>query len=135
MKVVINYYPIKSINIIYVLKLISGKYYIGKTTSLSKRIRQHMTGNGSLWTKMYKPVELIQTYYSHCIFDEDVTTKIMMLKHGIDNVRGGTYTQVILDECKKKVIEFEFRTALDLCFNCGKDTHFKSKCPEYNIKK
>lgn len=128
--IVNNNYGLKVINIIYVLKLNSDKYYIGKTISLSKRIRQHMNGYGSLWTKIHKPIELLTTYSSQCIFDEDTITKVMMLKYGIDNVRGGTYTQITLDECKKKVLELEFRTALDLCFNCGKDTHFKSNCRE-----
>ena len=39
----------------YILKSIpTGKFYIGSTSNLEKRLERHNKG-GSLWTKRYKP--------------------------------------------------------------------------------
>lgn len=45
---------------IYVLALRSGRYYVGKTANLEKRLREHSEGRGSAWTRKYKPVKLIE---------------------------------------------------------------------------
>ena len=55
---------------IYILKLGDGKYYIGKTKNVEKRWTEHITGNGSGWTKRYKPMSLIKTVVSTSYFDE-----------------------------------------------------------------
>ena len=41
---------------IYILKLSNNKYYIGKSNNIFIRYRQHLNGNGSFWTKKYKPL-------------------------------------------------------------------------------
>jgi predicted GIY-YIG superfamily endonuclease len=41
---------------IYILKLEHNKYYIGKTNNVNKRLNDHMSNNGSQWTKKYKPI-------------------------------------------------------------------------------
>ena len=46
--------------VIYCLKLESNKYYIGLTTDLKKRINCHISGRGAVFTKTYKPIELIE---------------------------------------------------------------------------
>ena len=43
---------------IYILKCQQGKYYIGKTHNPEFRINNHQYGNGSAWTKKYKPIQL-----------------------------------------------------------------------------
>jgi predicted GIY-YIG superfamily endonuclease len=45
---------------IYVLKLEQEKYYIGKTNNPQFRLDNHFTSNGSEWTKLYKPVFLLE---------------------------------------------------------------------------
>lgn len=37
--------------IIYTLQLEKNKYYVGKTTNLEKRLKEHFNGFGSEWTK------------------------------------------------------------------------------------
>ena len=51
---------------IYILKLEKGKYYIGKSNKLNKRLTDHFTLYGSGWTKKYKPVKVIETI-NNCI--------------------------------------------------------------------
>lgn len=45
---------------IYVLKLIQNKYYIGKTSkNIFDRFYKHIKCNGAIWTKLYRPINMI----------------------------------------------------------------------------
>ena len=113
---------------IYILKLKEGKYYIGKTNNIEKRWNEHITGNGSGFTKKYKPISLIKTIKSISHFDEDKYVKEYMSKYGIDNVRGGTYSNIDLDDNCIAVLEKEIRHSKNECMRCGRDTHFIKDC-------
>lgn len=120
---------------IYALELDSGKYYIGKTSrDVSIRVQEHTTGNGSEWTSTYKPVKIIENYQSDSQFEEDILTKKYMIKHGIDNVRGGSYTKFVLDEWQIKSLEHEFKSVSDCCYKCGEKGHFANVCPGENFQ-
>ena len=110
------------------LKLKEKKYYIGKTKNIEKRWNDHITGNGSGWTKKYKPISLITTVLSTSYFDEDKYVKEYMSKYGIENVRGGTYSNIELDDNCISVLEKEIRHSKNLCTRCGRDTHFIKDC-------
>jgi len=113
---------------IYILKLKENKYYIGKTKNIEKRWNDHIAGNGSGWTKKYKPISLIKTVLSTSYFDEDKYVKEYMSKYGIENVRGGTYSNIDLDDNCISVLEKEIRHSKNLCTRCGRDTHFIKDC-------
>ena len=113
---------------IYILKLGDGKYYIGKTKNVEKRWAEHITGNGSGWTKRYKPMSLIKTVVSTSYFDEDKYVKEYMSKYGIENVRGGTYSNIDLDTNCISVLEKEIRHSKNLWTRCGRNTHFIKDC-------
>jgi predicted GIY-YIG superfamily endonuclease len=113
---------------IYILKLREGKYYIGKTKNVEKRFNEHITGNGSGWTKKYKPISLIKSVVSTSYFDEDKYVKEYMAKYGIENVRGGTYSNIDLDANCISVLEKELWHSKNLCTRCGRDTHFIKEC-------
>ena len=114
---------------IYILKCEQNRYYIGKTErSLDSRIKEHFLNNGSEWTRMYKPIKLIKTIPNADAFDEDKYTKIYMKQYGINNVRGGTYTQINLPEYSKRALEKELCSASNLCFRCNRTGHFASEC-------
>ena len=78
---------------IYVLRLEKGKYYVGYSGEIETRIASHFLGNGSLWTKKYKPIEVLSVRPGDVLL-ENVTTIAMMAKHGYENVRGGKYCKV-----------------------------------------
>ena len=40
-------------------------------------------------------------------------------QYGIDNVRGGSYCKMVLEEEVKKLIQKEIYTSENKCFNCG----------------
>ena len=120
---------------IYALELDSSKYYIGKTLrDVSTRFEEHKHENGSEWTSMYKPVNIIEQYQSDNQFEEDTLTKKYMIKYGIDNVRGGSYTKIVLDEWQIKSLEHEFKSVSDCCYKCGEKGHFAKVCPGENFQ-
>ncbi len=114
---------------IYVLKLKYGKYYIGKTNNPKFRLESHFNSNGSLWTRKYKPLQVIELISNCDEFDEDKHTKRYMKKYGIENVRGGSYVQLELDEKTEYFLEKELSSSRDACFICGEKGHWARDCP------
>jgi predicted GIY-YIG superfamily endonuclease len=117
---------------IYVLKLQGGKYYVGKSSDVIGRYQQHVNGQGSSWTKKYKPISLLDCKSDVSPFEEDKVVKEYMSKYGIDNVRGGSYTQIILDAVQTEALNREIRGGTDACHQCGQKGHFVKFCPNKN---
>lgn len=121
---------------IYILKCEQNKYYIGKTKKDPKiRYQKHINGRGSVWTKKYKPINIISIYKNCDAYDEDKYTKIYMEKYGIDNVRGGSYTTNNLSEETKNFLQKEIDSAQDKCRGCGQIGHFYRYCPNKHKNK
>jgi predicted GIY-YIG superfamily endonuclease len=57
---------------IYCLKLRSGKYYVGKTNNINFRLSDHFDGNGSEWTRIYKPVSVYTIKHNCDDFDSSI---------------------------------------------------------------
>jgi predicted GIY-YIG superfamily endonuclease len=113
---------------IYVLKLEGGKYYVGKSKNVAERYKQHLSGDGATWTRSHKPLKLVESRPLKNDHDETNLTKDLMKKYGVDNVRGGAYVSLVLDEATKSVLEREFRGNTDACFKCGEIGHFAGRC-------
>jgi predicted GIY-YIG superfamily endonuclease len=114
---------------VYVLTCQNGKFYIGRTKDTIQRMNYHFSEkNQTVWTKVHKPVKLIKVIENCDAYDEDKYTKMYMAKHGIDNVRGGTYTQLELEENVKKFLLKEITTAENRCYKCGGIGHFAKYC-------
>jgi predicted GIY-YIG superfamily endonuclease len=113
---------------IYVLKLEGGRYYVGKTNNLIKRYEEHLSGRGSAWTKLHKPIKLEKSIENVSPFEEDKITKEYMSKYGIDKVRGGSYVETELSDFQKDALNTEIWAAKDCCTNCGRKGHFVKDC-------
>lgn len=113
---------------IYILKLENNKYYVGKTSHPKTRIDQHFANQGSSWTKKHNPID-IEAIIPDCDdYDEDKYVKKYMDKFGIDNVRGGTFSQIKLKEEDSDFIEKSSISSNDKCLKCGKKGHFAKRC-------
>jgi len=113
---------------IYILELENGKYYVGRTVNADLRIDKHFNHNGSYWTAKHKPRKVIRIMNNCNIYDEDKYTLQMMAQYGVDNVRGGSFTKIILPDNEIEVITKMINNANDHCFNCY-ENHFVRDCP------
>lgn len=116
-------------SVVYILRLESQKYYVGTSSNLPRRLKDHFSGRGSVWTKKYKPLEVVGIIENRDIFTEDNTTKTLMFEHGIEEVRGGTYCRVKLSPCDVATIQKEYRGVNNLCYICG-GRHLIYRCKE-----
>ena len=119
---------------IYILLLELNKYYIGKTNNPDIRIDNHFNCYGSEWTKIYKPIKVYELISDCDSYDEDKYTLKYMEKEGINNVRGGSFSQIELSEEQIKLISQMIKGASDKCFNCGESGHFIKDCIESKIQ-
>lgn len=85
---------------LYVLKLQQGKYYVGITSQTpEKRFQEHLHGRKTYWTEKYPPLEIYDTKdLGNSTIEEsrkfeNIVTRRYMKERGINNVRGGNYTQ------------------------------------------
>ena len=114
--------------LIYVLLLNDNCYYIGKTTKhVEERFNEHMKGSAA-WTMLHRPIKIIETLNTTNPMEEDSVTKKYMLKYGIENVRGGSYTQIILDDWMIQALKHEFSSIDNCCYKCKKPGHFAKEC-------
>ena len=86
--------PILVYPIIYVLELEESKYYVGITTNLNYRWAQHLAGDGAKWTRLYKPLRILEVHTENCDeAKENEITQAFCAKFGRENVRGGSWTK------------------------------------------
>jgi len=95
---------------VYVLRLEGGRYYIGSSDNVTQAYEEHLNGNGSAWTRKYKPVLLDLVFSNGSPLQEDKITKEFMSDHGIDKVRGGSYieeelSEIQIDTIKKDILK------------------------------
>lgn len=113
---------------LYVLECADGAFYVGRTSDLSQRFRQHWCGAGSAWTLAHPPVAAIAVRPLTSPLDEDTEVKRLMLTHGIDLVRGGSYSSVALSAPTTAALQRELWHAKDLCILCGGADHWANNC-------
>jgi predicted GIY-YIG superfamily endonuclease len=113
---------------VYVLKLVGGRYYVGKALDIIGRYQEHINGNGSSWTKKYRPLSLVESRDNVSPFEEDKVVKEYMAKYGIENVRGGSYVTENLSDFHLDALKMEIWAANDCCTQCGRSGHFVKDC-------
>lgn len=85
---------------LYALRLECGKYYVGFTNDVDRRFKRHSKGKGAMWTRMYKPLEIIEVreipldQHARVAFLEDDMTVEYAMKYGSEHVRGGGFCQM-----------------------------------------
>jgi predicted GIY-YIG superfamily endonuclease len=86
--------PVVVSPLVYVLKLKDNKVYVGITMNFNLRYAQHLAGEGANWTRLHKPIEVMEIIPNAYEGLEKAKTLECMNEHGWDNVRGGPWCQV-----------------------------------------
>jgi putative endonuclease len=117
-----NFYPIftrtRFENIMkgymYILECANGKYYVGSTNNLKKRIAEHQLGEGANFTSKHLPVKLVY-------FEE--FRRIDLAFDREKQVQGWSRK-------KKESLIYGDRDQLHGLSECKNETHFKNKPKE-----
>jgi hypothetical protein len=130
--------PLRKPSFVYTLKLADGCWYVGTTNHPPSRLKQHREGGGSEWTRQHpptskgfdglKPPSGGASDEAQARIDEDAEVKRLMRLHGIDKVRGGTYSRVVLSRADVKALSKELRHAEGGCLRCGHQSHWVTGC-------
>ena len=99
----------RPIEVIYILRLEHGYWYIGRTTNMERRYMQHISGKGAKWTFLHRPLAIHETISLKSEKHEDEITIEYMKKYGMHNVRGGKFCQVELKDYNIREIEKKLR--------------------------
>jgi cellular nucleic acid-binding protein len=91
-------------------------------------LENHFTSNGSEWTKVYKPISILELKPNCDDYDEDKITKQYMDKYGIDNVRGGSFVSINIEKSTRDVLKQMNNGTNNKCFTCGANGHFSKDC-------
>jgi hypothetical protein len=93
---------------LYILELEDECYYVGVTDDIKRRFKKHMSGGGSKWTKLHKPLQKdepmlvleigvgVDNPFNLIEVDESTVTYHLMCERGFDKVRGSGWSQCIL---------------------------------------
>jgi predicted GIY-YIG superfamily endonuclease len=79
---------------VYVLKCEDDCYYVGITRNLNMRMAQHWTGEGAKWTRLHKPISVVEVIYPATMESENATTQRYMELYGKEFVRGGAWCKI-----------------------------------------
>lgn len=119
-------------DVVYILELLLGRVYVGRTRNLRRRLDEHASGRGSAFTRMYPPTGLLLPRLGNVsgsgeAAERDETLRYMYLR-GIECVRGWKYTRVEMPAEDREDAEGNIRELFDLCRKCGHPGHFMCEC-------
>jgi len=89
---------------VYVWQLEEGKYYVGYSENLSRRLEEHMTEEGAVWTKKYKPLSIIEIVRGGTGVEKQKTLEYMK-KFGFENVRGAGWCKIDYKTVPAEVVQ------------------------------
>jgi len=116
---------------VYVLRLKEGKYYVGESINVRKRVWTHVNLNGAAWTRQYGVIGRIPTISPQMgAFWELNETLEQMKRHGIDNVRGSMFSNIRLTQDQRSVAVSLYCEKENLCRKCGSHTHLETQCEQ-----
>ena len=118
---------------VYVIKM-GYFYYVGKSKNPRKRLEQHQKGEGAEFTRHHKEEHMtlempFTTIDGSVAAWERSETLHRMNEHGIDYVRGSTFTEITLDQRQKDEIQKLIDDEFSACYTCHRQGHVQRDCP------
>jgi predicted GIY-YIG superfamily endonuclease len=122
---------------VYVIECENNTFYVGVSCNVEERYKDHLEGRGALWTVMNKPMK----YYIYNEYEtrkeanvqENALTLSLMYQHSIPKVRGGRFSNPVLNKFLLLSLKTEMAHNESLCFQCFKTGHFIKDCPNNKI--
>ncbi len=74
-----------------------GKFYVGHTSNIYRRICQHFYGTGAVYTREFKPIRCLSCVEGGLALEKAVFAGLVAQK-GWENVRGAGYTKAQMRE-------------------------------------
>lgn len=81
---------------IYILLLENDYYYIGESSNFIQSYQQHIDKISSEWTKLHRTVTIFKVIQQTKEYTVDDCVVEYIKKYGIDKVRGGSFSDVVL---------------------------------------
>lgn len=115
---------------LYVLKLEHEHFYVGFSARYyNERLLQHLRNDGSLWTKLHKPIGVIYVDKDGQKADENKLTLQVMEEYGWYNVRGGSWCKCEMKYPPKELSNRNnLKTFKPNCYRCGRKFHIAKDC-------
>lgn len=115
---------------VYVLELEGNKYYVGQSDKSNFSLSDFV--NDIPWTLKYAPKRVITIFTNNDEVGDEVGVNKHVLKlmneHGIHNVRGGRYSNLILTSEDRDNIFKLIYDSTGKCYICGESGHKSYKC-------
>lgn len=111
---------------IYILRLRSGNYYVGKTSDVQRRWLEHKAGTGAIICRKDPPVEKVYEFDTEetedkiVLYIEDLTSLTLMLLLGAEKVIGGRYITTDYRRANKQWIAEERERIISCLKHHGK---------------
>lgn len=132
--------------IVYVMHLLDNKYYVGMVNK-TEDLRNICNTVSSKFTNKYKPLSILSSIglqKKTGISYKTIFTLKYMQKYGIDNVRGGGYSEIEITPSSRENIQHYFSHLPNLCnepddnldvLKLYEDAYTKAKFIQYKLYK
>lgn len=89
----------------FLMELEHGKYFAGASQDPVKTVEEHREGLGGVpWTQIHRPVRLREVMAVARQSELDTQVQVWMAKYGVENVRGGSWSDVRLRDADRQGI-------------------------------
>ena len=89
----------------FLMELEHGKYFAGASPDPLKTLEEHREGiAGVAWTQIHRPVRLREVVAVACPRQLDAQVQAWMAHYGVENVRGGAWSDVRLRDADRQGI-------------------------------